>query len=69
MVNEQGMLAIEQWVSIIEAASVEAVGEKIDELKVASIESGNNKFTYYRGTMKNAVTGKIPQEYKGYPAF
>ena len=64
--DDSSQLAIEQWVSTLEAASVEAAGERIHELEAANIESGNNKFAYYGGTTKNAATGKIPQEYGGH---
>ncbi|KAL2125802.1 hypothetical protein VTI74DRAFT_2712 [Chaetomium olivicolor] len=53
-VDEQGQLMFECWLT---------------ELEAASVESGINKFAYYEGTTKNAETGRIPDDYKGHPAF
>jgi hypothetical protein len=68
-VDEHGILKYEQWVNQLEAVNIKLAVEEVRELEAASIEPRNNKFTYYKGTVKNAKTGQILEDYKGYPAF
>jgi hypothetical protein len=68
-VDEHRILKYEQWVNQLEAVNIELAAEEVRELEAASIEPGNNKFAYYKGTVKNVKIGQIPEDYKGHPAF